>query len=74
MGRSSDMACCGRCTAEKGEDSDDCKIHQKAYRSICPSEWVSCTVLMLFWCVSNVQVKVSQATWPYLTVAVGQVE
>lgn len=29
-----------KCTAEKGDDSDDCKFHQKAYRSICPSEWL----------------------------------
>ena len=30
-----------RCIAEKDEDSPDCKFYQKAYRSICPSEWVS---------------------------------
>jgi cytochrome c oxidase subunit 6b len=29
-----------RCTAEKGEDSPDCSFFQRAYRSICPSEWV----------------------------------
>ncbi|KAL0048000.1 hypothetical protein WJX82_005346 [Trebouxia sp. C0006] len=29
-----------KCTAEKGDDSSDCKFHQKAYRSICPSEWL----------------------------------
>lgn len=29
-----------RCAAEKGEDSPDCSFFQRAYRSICPSEWV----------------------------------
>ena len=29
-----------KCIAEKDEDSPDCKFYQKAYRSICPSEWV----------------------------------
>ncbi|DBA93962.1 TPA: hypothetical protein ACH3X1_001620 [Trebouxia sp. C0004] len=29
-----------KCTAEKGDDSSECKFHQKAYRSICPSEWL----------------------------------
>ena len=34
-----------RCTAEKGDDNAECKVHQKAYRSICPSEWVSQTFM-----------------------------
>ena len=29
-----------KCIADKDEDSPDCKFYQKAYRSICPSEWV----------------------------------
>lgn len=32
--------CACRCKSEKGEDSPECRHHQKAYRSICPSEWV----------------------------------
>lgn len=38
--------CACRCTSEKGEDSPECRHHQKAYRSICPSEWV-CASLRL---------------------------
>ena len=30
-----------KCIADKDEDAPDCKFYQKAYRSICPSEWVS---------------------------------
>ena len=29
-----------RCIAEKGEDEPECQFYQRAYRSICPSEWV----------------------------------
>lgn len=29
-----------RCAAEAGEDDDKCKFYQRAYRSICPGEWV----------------------------------
>ena len=29
-----------KCIAEHDEESPDCKFYQKAYRSICPSEWV----------------------------------
>jgi len=29
-----------KCIADKDEDAPDCKFYQKAYRSICPSEWV----------------------------------
>lgn len=30
-----------RCKSEKGDEAPECRYHQKAYRSICPSEWVS---------------------------------
>ena len=29
-----------RCAAEKGEDDESCKFFAKAYRSLCPTEWV----------------------------------
>jgi len=29
-----------KCAAEKGEEAEDCKFFQKAYRSMCPSIWV----------------------------------
>lgn len=29
-----------RCVAEKGEDAPECNFYQRAYRSLCPSEWV----------------------------------
>ncbi|EIE19535.1 cytochrome c oxidase subunit H [Coccomyxa subellipsoidea C-169] len=29
-----------KCAAEAGEDDDKCKFYQRAYRSICPGEWV----------------------------------
>jgi cytochrome c oxidase subunit 6b len=29
-----------KCVAEKGEDAPECKFYQRAYRSLCPSEWV----------------------------------
>ena len=29
-----------RCKANKSEDDAECKRHQRAYRSICPGEWV----------------------------------
>lgn len=29
-----------RCKANRGEDDDECKFHQKAYRAICPGDWV----------------------------------
>ena len=29
-----------RCAAEKDPESNECKFYQKAYRSLCPSEWV----------------------------------
>ncbi|QDZ17697.1 subunit H of cytochrome c oxidase [Chloropicon primus] len=29
-----------KCAAEKGEDAEDCKFFQKAYRSMCPSIWL----------------------------------
>jgi cytochrome c oxidase subunit 6b len=29
-----------KCKAEKGEEDPECKYYQKAYRSICPVEWV----------------------------------
>eukprot|EP00216_Chloropicon_sp_CCMP2111_P003740 CAMPEP_0198234464 /NCGR_PEP_ID=MMETSP1446-20131203/478_1 /TAXON_ID=1461542 ORGANISM="Unidentified sp, Strain CCMP2111" /NCGR_SAMPLE_ID=MMETSP1446 /ASSEMBLY_ACC=CAM_ASM_001112 /LENGTH=111 /DNA_ID=CAMNT_0043915249 /DNA_START=71 /DNA_END=406 /DNA_ORIENTATION=- len=30
-----------KCAAEKGEDAEDCKFYQRAYRSLCPGDWVS---------------------------------
>lgn len=29
-----------RCVAQKGEDDPECSVFQRAYRSICPSEWL----------------------------------
>merc|ERR1719277_1939164 len=29
-----------KCAAEKGEDDESCKFFAKAYRSLCPTEWV----------------------------------
>ena len=29
-----------RCAAEKDPESNECKFYQKAYRSLCPAEWV----------------------------------
>ena len=29
-----------KCIAEKDPNSADCKFYAKAYRSLCPSEWV----------------------------------
>eukprot|EP00243_Klebsormidium_subtile_P012428 TRINITY_DN757_c0_g1_i2.p2 TRINITY_DN757_c0_g1~~TRINITY_DN757_c0_g1_i2.p2 ORF type:complete len:127 (+),score=20.99 TRINITY_DN757_c0_g1_i2:320-700(+) len=29
-----------KCIGEKGEDSSDCTIYAKYYRSLCPGEWV----------------------------------
>ncbi|KAK9812567.1 hypothetical protein WJX73_009474 [Symbiochloris irregularis] len=29
-----------RCKAEKSEDDDECKFYQRAYRSLCPGDWV----------------------------------
>ena len=29
-----------RCAAEKDPESNECRFYQKAYRSLCPSEWV----------------------------------
>lgn len=29
-----------RCQAERGEDAPECSVFQRAYRSICPSEWL----------------------------------
>ena len=29
-----------RCAAEKGEDDKDCSFFRKAYRAICPGDWV----------------------------------
>mmetsp|Transcript_14810 Transcript_14810/g.37492 ORF Transcript_14810/g.37492 Transcript_14810/m.37492 type:complete len:120 (-) Transcript_14810:219-578(-) len=29
-----------KCAAEKGEDAEDCKFFQKAYRSMCPNIWL----------------------------------
>merc|ERR1712178_82931 len=29
-----------RCAAQKDPESEECKFYQKAYRSLCPSEWV----------------------------------
>lgn len=31
-----------RCVKERGEDAEECKFYQKAYRSLCPDQWVSC--------------------------------
>ena len=30
-----------KCAAEEGEDSEKCKSFQRAYRSICPCDWVT---------------------------------
>eukprot|EP00884_Botryococcus_braunii_P023131 jgi/Botrbrau1/9501/Bobra.0252s0116.1 len=30
-----------KCKAEKGEDDPQCLYYQKAYRSLCPSEWLT---------------------------------
>ena len=30
-----------RCVAQKGEGAAECEAYQRAYRSICPSEWVA---------------------------------
>ena len=35
-----DLQSCCRCTANKSEDDPDCKRHARAYRAICPGEWV----------------------------------
>lgn len=29
-----------RCVAQNGEDNKDCSFFQKAYRAICPGDWV----------------------------------
>ena len=29
-----------KCAAEKGEDAEECKFFQKAYRSMCPNIWL----------------------------------
>ncbi len=29
-----------RCVAQKGEDDPECSVFQRAYRSICPSDWL----------------------------------
>ena len=29
-----------KCAKEKGEDASECSFFQKAYRSICPGDWV----------------------------------
>lgn len=29
-----------RCAGEKGEDDKDCSFFRKAYRAICPGDWV----------------------------------
>lgn len=29
-----------KCVKEKGEDSTDCTFYAKAYRSLCPAEWI----------------------------------
>jgi cytochrome c oxidase subunit 6b len=29
-----------RCKEQKSEDDDECKFYQRAYRSICPGEWL----------------------------------
>lgn len=29
-----------RCVAQKGEGADECRVFQRAYRSLCPSEWL----------------------------------
>ncbi|XRB16961.1 cytochrome c oxidase subunit 6b [Pseudoscourfieldia marina] len=29
-----------KCVKEKGEDCEDCNFYARAYRSLCPSEWV----------------------------------
>ena len=46
-----------KCAAEKSED--ECHFYQKAYRSVCPSDWVSmvalrsaCSVESHVWAVS----------------------
>ncbi|CAK0780794.1 hypothetical protein CVIRNUC_005177 [Coccomyxa viridis] len=29
-----------RCVAQKGEGADECRVFQRAYRSLCPGEWL----------------------------------
>ncbi|EIE22321.1 cytochrome c oxidase subunit H, partial [Coccomyxa subellipsoidea C-169] len=29
-----------RCVAQKGEEDPECSVFQRAYRSICPGEWL----------------------------------
>mmetsp|Transcript_9288 Transcript_9288/g.22382 ORF Transcript_9288/g.22382 Transcript_9288/m.22382 type:complete len:120 (-) Transcript_9288:161-520(-) len=30
-----------KCIKEKGEEAEDCKFYQKAYRTLCPDEWIA---------------------------------
>ena len=30
-----------RCVAQKGEGAPECEAYQKAYRSLCPAEWLA---------------------------------
>lgn len=45
------MLCVGawrrRCLYERGEEHPRCQFYQKAYQSLCPSEWVSTPALSL---------------------------
>ena len=29
-----------RCVAQKGEGAEECRVFQRAYRSLCPGEWL----------------------------------
>ena len=29
-----------RCIAQKGEGAEECRVFQRAYRSLCPGEWL----------------------------------
>ncbi len=32
-----------RCKSQKGEEDPQCEFYKKAYRSLCPNDWVRCT-------------------------------
>ena len=35
-------ACAPRCKSQKGEEDPQCEFYKKAYRSLCPTDWVRC--------------------------------
>ena len=42
-----------KCIQEKEESSPDCMFYQKAYRSLCPSEWVRHSVSLSCYAVTS---------------------